>query len=409
MRNGGTDRRRLAGWPVWRLAAVVLLGSTGVVLTGGPAAAAVTCRNGNAAGGRTIKAIPWPQRRYGTERLSTLADGRGVTVAVIDSGVDAGHKQLADRVIAGKDFLEAGNGQTDCIGHGTQVASIIAGEAAKGVGFHGIAPRAQIMPIRVSEAREVGGGATEGDHVDNARLAQSINWAVDHEARVINLSLVVEDAPEIRAAVARAVAKDIVVVAAAGNRHDEGNPTPYPAAYPGVLGVGAIAEDGTRLPQSQVGNYVDVVAPGADITAATSGGGQVTGLSGTSFAAPFASATAALLRDYFPTLSAPDIIRRIMATAEPSPGGADSTEYGAGILSPYRALTEFVATGRPVRQAPLPATSANPNAAAARQARAHTQQRALRLAAAGGGIAAIVVLCAVIIPRGHRRGWRPAG
>lgn len=389
-------------------AAVLLVAVAGVAFPAVPAQAAPTCQAEISTPGRQFAAVPWAQQRYTPDRLAALADGRGVTVAVIDSGVDADHEQLAGRVLRGADFLDSGAGQTDCIGHGTEVASIIVARKVSKVGFQGLAPSAKILPVRVSELRETSDGTAQGRRVSAARFAQSINWAVDHDADVINLSLVMTDSAEVRAAIARAVEKGIVVVAAAGNQHDKGDPTPYPAAYDGVLGVGAIAEDGTRLPQSQVGRYVDLVAPGANITAATSGGGQVPGLSGTSFAAPFASATAALLRQYYPTLSGQDIVRRMMATADPAPGGKDSTAYGAGVLNPYRALTETIATGNPERQAPLPAISVDPKVVAAQKARADTRRLALRLAVGGGAVAALVVLCAVVLPRGAGRRWRPA-
>jgi membrane-anchored mycosin MYCP len=100
---------------------------------------------------RPVAATPWPQQRYAPERLTPLADGAGVVVAVIDSGVDRGHPQLAGRVLDGADFLEpGGDGTRDCAGHGTGVASLIAATARPGVGFRGLAPAARILPVRVS-------------------------------------------------------------------------------------------------------------------------------------------------------------------------------------------------------------------------------------------------------------------
>jgi type VII secretion-associated serine protease mycosin len=297
----------------------------------------------------------------------------------------------------------------DCAGHGTAVASIIAARKVNNVGFRGLAPEAKILPVRISERQELVDGTARGESVTPAGFANSIDWAVNRGADVINLSVVLyDDYPVVRAAIARAVRADIVVVAAAGNQNDKGNPRPYPAAYEGVLGVGAIAQDGTRLSASQVGDFVDVVAPGADVTAAAAGGGQKADFTGTSYAAPFVSATAALLREYYPTLSAQGIIRRIKATADPAPGGKDSNAYGAGVLNPYRALTETVTSGAPRKAAPLPAASVDPAAVAAERTRAQTRRHALWLAMGGGGVAALAVLCAVVIPRGVRRRWRPA-
>jgi membrane-anchored mycosin MYCP len=401
-------------------AAIALLAATGVAQTGAPAqaaapaakpvpAAAPKCQTESSTPGRRIAAVPWPQQRYAPERLTPFADGSGVTVAVIDSGVDADHAQLTGRVLTGVDFLDRWTGRVDCVGHGTEVASIIAAREVDKVGFRGLAPGAAILPVRISEKRELLDGTATGETVSAAGFAKSIDWAVDHDADVINLSVVLyRDDPAVRAAVARAVRADVVFVAAAGNQYEKGNPRPYPAAYDGVLGVGAIASDGTRLPQSQVGGYVDIVAPGGGVTAAATGGGQVGDLSGTSFAVPFVSATAALLHQYYPALSAQSIIRRIKATADPAPGGKDSIAYGAGVLNPYRALTETVTTADPAQAQPLPAASVDPAAVAAERQEGKTRRQALWLASGGGVVAAVALLCAVVIPRGVRRRWRPA-
>ncbi|GAB3818065.1 hypothetical protein GCM10027605_69920 [Micromonospora zhanjiangensis] len=170
---------------------------------------------------------PWAQQRYLPDRLAALATGAGVTVAVIDSGVDQKHPQLRGRVAAGNDFLDpGGDGTRDCAGHGTGVASIIAAGSTTGTTFHGLAPGARILPVRVSE-QQVVDGKESGRTVSAPVFARSIRWAVDHGADVINLSVVLyQDDPAVRAAVGYAVGRDVVVVAAAGNYHEQGNPTP---------------------------------------------------------------------------------------------------------------------------------------------------------------------------------------
>ncbi|HWG99709.1 MAG TPA: type VII secretion-associated serine protease mycosin [Pilimelia sp.] len=398
---------------VGRVRAAVAAAALGVLTSLGgappaPAGAGAPVCDTPPAPGQSRTDLPWAQRRLAPDRLAPLADGTGVLVGVLDSGVDTRHPQLAGRVLRGMDFIARGNsGTLDCLGHGTGVASLIAAAPPpRGVAFRGLAPGARILPVRVSERI---GEDSRGDTVDPAVLAEAIRWAVRQRVDVLNLSFVLtRDEPPVRAAIAHAVSHDVVVVAAAGNFFDRNNPTPYPAAYPGVLGVGAIGPDGLRESRSQVGPYVDLVAPGVEITVAAPGGGYAA-QTGTSYAAPFVAATAALLRQHRPELSAAEVARRIVATADPSAGGRRTGEYGAGVVNPYRALTEEVARGAPEPVATLPPTSVDPAVVAA-QARADlARRRAVGLAVAGGALAGLALLVAVVLPRGVRRRWRPAG
>jgi membrane-anchored mycosin MYCP len=198
------------------------------------------------------------------------------------------------------------------------------------------------------------------------------------------------------------------VVAAVGNGHAgvagaSAGPdaTPYPAAYPGVIGVGSIGPDGQRSATSPLGPFVDVAAPGSAVPALTRDG-RLAGFDGSSFAAPFVSATAALIRGRRPDLRADQVAARILDTADPSPDGPRSPGYGVGVLDPYRAVTEewpaAAAAGpaAPVRPAVRPAAAADGAAS-----------RAVELAGAGLGITVLLVVAALILPRGFRRGWRP--
>ncbi|MGW0503025.1 type VII secretion-associated serine protease mycosin [Micromonospora sp. NPDC003241] len=354
---------------------------------------------------RPVVTAPWPQERYAPARLSPLADGSGVTVAVVDSGVDRRHPQLAGRVLDGLDLLDpGGDGTRDCVGHGTGVASIIAAAPHDGVAFHGLAPNARILPVRVSEQQVVDGRGA-GRTVAPEEFATAIRWAVDNGADVINLSVVLyADRPAVRAAIAYAAARDVVVVAAAGNLHGEGDPRPYPAAYEPAIGVGAIGADGTRAGFSQAGPYVDLVAPGTDVLIAAPGRGHQRA-EGTSYAAPFVAATAALVRQYRPDLSAAEVTRRILATADPAPGEG----YGAGVLNPYRAVTEADGTTPRARPAVgLDAERTDPALVAQQARRAAARERAALLTAAGLLAVTVIVVAAVLVPQGIRRRWRPA-
>ncbi|MEU4426527.1 type VII secretion-associated serine protease mycosin [Actinoplanes sp. NPDC024001] len=346
--------------------------------------------------------MPFELAAYAPERLAGLATGAGVTVAVLDSGVDVRHPQLRGRVVAGRDLLRGdSDGRRDCVGHGTAVASVIAAGPAAGTGFRGLAPGVTVLPVRVSEQSagrpEVRGSAEQ--------FARAISWAA-RRAQVINISLVMtEDDVRVRRAVRAAVASGVVVVAAAGNAGGErgGNPVPYPAAYPGVIGVGAVSADGVRAPYSQRGPYVDLVAFGDGVTVAAVGGGHRLG-QGTSYAVPYVAATAALLRQRFPRAGAEEIGRRLMVSADPAPAGERSDEYGHGLLNPYRALTEALPVSRPpsVRAAVPVAVDAGVG-----QRRDQARVRALWFAVLVVGFAVAAGALAVAVVRGRRRGWAP--
>ncbi|TWD81325.1 type VII secretion-associated serine protease mycosin [Kribbella amoyensis] len=361
--------------------------------------------------GRPVeRLLPWAQEMLKPQRAWPFSTGSGITVAVVDSGVDADHPQLRTRgkVLPGRDFYLVGSlpGNYDCVSHGTGVASIIAADHVADIGFQGVAPGARILPIRVSE-RETG-DTGQVEPIDPQILAKGIRYAADSGARVLNLSMSGDqDQGPVRAAIAYAVSKDVVVVAAVGNRQgNSGDVLPsYPAQYPGVLGVGAISTTGARLQGSQFGPYVDLVAPGGSVLAATRRTGHAYS-DGTSFATPFVAATAALVRAAYPKMKAADVIQRLKATTTPARGGTDGSQYGAGIVDPYRAVTEgMVLTAAhqlPSMQAPPPDEHAL--AIAARWRTAGDEARWMTSLAIGGTLL-IIVLTALLVG-GHRRRWR---
>jgi membrane-anchored mycosin MYCP len=357
-----------------------------------------------------VRQLPWAQDVLMPERGWPYSTGAGVTVAVIDSGVDADHPQLrrAGRVLPGRDFFLVGKlpGNYDCVSHGTGVASIIAADAATGIGFRGVAPGARVLPVRVTDRETGDGGSTR--LVDPNVLARGIAYAVDQGAKVINLSMSGDqDEAPVRKAVAYAIRKDVVVVAAVGNgqQNDSGGVlASYPASYPGVLGVGAIDMSGARLSGSQVGPYVDLVAPGDGVLAATRRTGHAY-VTGTSFATPFVAATAALVRSAWPKLTAAQVIQRLQGTATPARGGTSSMEYGAGIVDPYRAVTEGMITtpAKTLPQLRMPPPDQNKLAVLAWWRSAGAQARQLTLLAVGGALLVALVSC--ILLAGRRRRW----
>ncbi|MEU6991419.1 type VII secretion-associated serine protease mycosin [Streptomyces sp. NPDC046465] len=291
---------------------------------------------------------PWSLQRVLLDELWRQSRGKGVRVAVIDTGVDTKNPQLKAAVDAsrGRNFLPAKNGKgekvdrgkangtTDRVGHGTRVAGIIAARPAKGTGFVGLAPDATIIPITQNDAEGNGTAAT---------LAKAIDHAVDADADVINISQdtanAAEPAPELKRAVDRALDRRRVVVASAGNDGLGGNiKKTYPASYKGVLAVAASDRNNERAAFSQSGDFVDVAAPGVDMISTVPGGGHCAD-SGTSFAAPYVAGLAALIKSKHRTWTPRQITAQIQQTAERSVAGHDRL-VGWGIADPTRALTE---------------------------------------------------------------------
>jgi hypothetical protein len=263
-----------------------------------------------------------------TLRAGEVGTATGQVVGVVDTGVDASHPDLAGVVLPGTDIVDGGDGWTDPNGHGTHVAGIVAAVADNGIGGAGLAQGAQILPVRVM--------AADGSGWDSD-AAQGMVWAVDHGATVINLSFGGPDpSPVMDTAVKYALGKGVSVVVAAGNEGQAGNPVEWPAADPGVIAVGAVDSAGVRPGWSSSGAQLALVAPGVRITStvpvsAADPSGYAT-WDGTSMAAPFVSAAAALLRHAQPTLSAAGVRKRLMDTADDlGPLGVDP-DYGAGLV-----------------------------------------------------------------------------
>jgi len=396
-----------------RIYAAVAAGFLAVLPAGTASATQDACRRPPEPA-QEVPELPWAQQWFAPERLRPLSRGQDVVVAVIDSGVDTRHPQLRDaRVLAGTDLLsEPAGAHVDCESHGTAVASIIAATPVDGIGFAGLAPDAQILPIRVAEQGVATTGPDRPSQVDADTFARAVDWAVAQDAQVINVSVVFyQDDPAIAEAVGRAVDRGVVVVAAVGPAQPDPSadaPIPYPAAYPGVLGVGSfeLGANGTPELASAAGPFLDLVAPGEAVTAAAAPAGHHATWSGSSFAAPFVSATAALLLAADPELPAGTLAEQLVATGDPGPAGPAGTAYP--VVNPYRALTERRADGPPVAAGPPEPEVADP-AAAARAAR---WDRAGRLAAtvtiAAATALALAAGGAAVWRRGQQRGWRPA-
>ena len=329
---------------------------------------------------------PWAQQALRFSAVWDRTRGSGVTVAVVDSGVDA-NPQFGDRVIQGPDLV-AGTRPgippgADCVGHGTAVASIIAAAPVPGISFTGVAPAARILSVKISGT----------DSFPTSAAPQGIMDAVQFGADVINLSLATpDDVPALRNAVEYALRHDVVVVAAAGNDlghgGSEGAEGPfYPASYPGVLAVGAAGPGGALAGFSDRRTPVAVTAPGVNVTSAYPGifpDAYAPAQNGTSFASAFVAGVVALVRSAHPELNAAQVVARIEATAH-GPAGPGT---GHGLVDPVRAVT-----------AVLPAASPG----AGRASPGSTGPNTVAVIAASAGLVVVVVAAVLAVSAARRR------
>ncbi|MDY7088685.1 MAG: type VII secretion-associated serine protease mycosin, partial [Actinomycetota bacterium] len=304
--------------------------------------------------GDSVRADEWHLGTLNISEAWTYSSGAGVTVAVIDSGVDADHPDLQGQVLPGLDLVDdKGDGDTDLVGHGTTVSGIIAGRSDDQSGVVGIAPKAKILPVRVLDE--------DNRYNDALIVAQGVRWAVDNGAKVINLSLGGNgSSAALAAALDYAFAKDVVVIACTGNTSASSTTGVwYPAREPGVLAVAGVERDGNTLWSGSItGKETVVAAPATQLVGANTGG-DYWKVQGTSFAAPMVSATAALIRSRWPDMPAGEVINRIIRTAKDKGMPGRDPLFGFGLVNPVGALT---ATIPPVFENPLD-TSPSPGIA----------------------------------------------
>ena len=349
--------------------------------------------------------------------------GKGVTVAVLDTGVDTGHVDLAGQVTTGPDLVggDARPGDPFWGVHGTAMASAVAGHG-HGVGGRdgviGVAPAAKILSVRVvwddndpirrlSPAARTDAGARAGNSV-----ADGIRYAVDHGAGVINMSLgeATESSSrmaETDAAVRYAIAHGVVLVASAGNGAETNNQTEFPAAYPGVIAVAAIDRSSHRATFSTHDWATSVAAPGVGVVAAQAGGGYLIG-DGTSPAAALVSGVAALIRSRYPGLT-PAQVRTVLERTASRPSGAYTEELGWGVVQAGAAL-RMAATLTPEPVVPAPARAPSRTFGDGRVPAVGLRAldgRGLALALAPLAAGAVLLIVAILLAMLRRR--RPSG
>ncbi|MCB5909543.1 S8 family serine peptidase [Streptomyces pinistramenti] len=303
----------------------------------------------------------WPLTAFDAASVQKQATGKGVTVAVIDTGFFADNPDLTGVFQSGHEFPnsvgkfpEANQGE-DIRTHGTSMAALIAGHGhgpGGQDGLKGLAPDAKILPLTADK-----------------KAPDATRYAVDHGADVINMSFVADkNTPDMCESIHYAIEKGVVVVAGVGN---DGLPEKrYPAACPGAIGVGAIDAYGKSWDGSNYNSTVDLTAPGADVPIMGGDGTRYGKSSGTSIATAYASATAALLREKYPDLTPGQIANRLVKTA----GLPDSVKsrgpklpdahYGYGYIQPLAALTHEIPAGSKEGPLPMPQGKASDQAAA---------------------------------------------
>jgi hypothetical protein len=308
-----------------------------------------------------LRELQWGLTQLQAEDTWALGTGAGQTVAVIDTGVLV-HQDLAGAFVPGTDFITpGGSGRVTGNDHGTAVAGVIAMSRNNNLGGAGLAPDVAIMPVR----------AFNDQGTSNSTLvAKGINFAVDNGATVINLSLsqsVGDDTTVPGVALERALTRGIDVVAAAGNGYCKAgtggpdNTTPcqvenritFPSSYPGVVGVAATVKgDNSSAWFSQEGFHVDISAPGVEI-ATTGAGNKYFYEDGTSFAAPFVSATLALLRAREAAVGANvDQVKLMYDTARELGAVGRDDRYGNGLVQPLAAMQRIQAPPAPAPTTP---------------------------------------------------------
>lgn len=399
----------------------VLAGALGASLVLGPATSVQAAAQCSPDTPQLVEDYPYAVKRFNIQQAWQYATGSGVTVAVIDSGVDQANVHLKTALAPGANLLPTTTkdprGWADAAGHGTAVAGEIAARPVKGSGVVGIAPNAKILPVRVfyaddQESRSAGVGPR------NDRMAAGIRYAADHSAQIINVSMsTTTDDPTLHAAVRYATAKGSLVIASGGNRDtttDKQDSPRYPGAYPEALAVAAVDGSDQVTEDSIHGPHIGVAAPGTDVLTTYFAAGDCllssTGNVSTSFATAYVSGTAALIAQRYPSDTPAQWKYRLEVTAARPVRAERDSEAGWGLIQPAEALS-FVADGTalgppdPAHPAVAQPVVAPPRlvAAAARDPLRSARRWLLWSAVLGGGLLAVLL---TLGPRARGRAAR---
>ncbi|MFF9364264.1 type VII secretion-associated serine protease mycosin [Streptomyces griseoluteus] len=376
---------------------------------------------------QSVRAQQWHLDAMGAPEMWKVSTGAGITVAVIDSGVDDSLADLKGQVLDGKDFSEQrGDEHTDIAGHGTDMAALIAGTGRRGPqkGSYGLAPGAKILPIRMRYSSDQFGQVDSHKEFSRA-LSESIRYAADSRAQIINMSLGSDNSPgrhdvgtpELSSAVKYALSKGKLLFAAVGNSGEKANRPEFPASTPGVVGVAAADKSAKVGPFSQSGPEVDMVAPGIDMIHACLGGSEICKSRGTSEATAIASASAALIWSKHREWTNNQVLRVMLNTlGKPADGSQRNDLIGYGGIRPRAALLNPGDPG-PADVYPLPDLAAaaakspspkapKPTAPAKHEKAAESSEGGNALLWTGVGVAAALLIGAVVtvgVLRSRRR------
>ncbi|WP_344030562.1 S8 family serine peptidase [Streptomyces luteireticuli] len=276
----------------------------------------------------------WYLETMQAEQMWQVTTGKGITVAVIDSGVRSSQPELQGRVRPGKDFTRSGELHSeweDTDSHGTAMATLIAGDGAGGQGIKGLAPDAEILPVKV--------GAR---NVPASRLAAAIRYAADSKAQIISMSLgmqsyLLSDKAKgaLQDAVNYALKHGKLLLAGSGNDGDKDNAVSYPAATRGVVGIASVDANYKTAKYSTHGSQVALAAPGENLPTPCWKGSGYCRSGGTSQATAIASASAALVWSLRPKWTNNQVLRVLMDTAgKPTDGPVPSQYIGYGTIRP---------------------------------------------------------------------------
>lgn len=301
-------------------AVVAALLTIGMLTTGARAEAADAISDGQ-----------WYLKALNVSAAHRISQGEGVKVGVIDSGVDVSHPDLRGSVEAGEDFSRASSGDSlsDTDGHGTSMASLIAGHGQ----IKGVAPAAKIVSIKVSD----------GFSSSSTAIGQAITWASEHGIRIVSISSGHDSTDLVlQQAISKARSKGMIIVAAAGNK-PKASAVQYPAAYEGVVAVGGVDKNGVLSKASVTGPQLVLSAPSDSLSTAYRDKRRAVS-TGTSNSAALVAGAAALILAEHPGISADEVVRRLTSTATDKGTAGRDDQYGYGVLNLAAALTAPAAT-----------------------------------------------------------------